>query len=394
MCQKSLVAINGLGCPIILDLGSLHSTSPALLKALISAAALAHPLRRNRPPSQSIWEPYHAALVDVQQLLTSLECRETDSPAPLLNVLVAASTLILLSLHGSGDDWQYHAQQFVHMIDAHSPASISSSRLGLLLVMLAAHVDIQAFSIGRVTVPTHAWLRWDLPTRIQQSQHQGFLDFELITGYTGSLVTLIARLSQSSHALRYGECSAESSDEDERRVERDDLQKQIDNWTAPSIPDGASTAQRVALPVAWKAIRLAAAIFHRRGQGFHSDLSRPPLGVLEGEHLSMVKEIITSIEHLVHAFRTSGITMGNAMAWPLAVAGSECSHVELVYLQGVVTCLAGEMSDIFFMSHLKLLVSVLQKLWAKHAEMNTALHDEPFSLESLARENGLAIPLF
>lgn len=394
VCNKSLVAIDGFGCSILPELLSLSSSSPLLRNALFDIATQAQPTRCD-PSTGTIWEPYHAALIDVQQIMSNVANQEKESSELTLTALAGASILIVLSLDGPYDDWQHHAQQVVHLVDAHGALDIAATNIGKHLLLTSGQIDISAFAIGRSTISTHAWLRWNLDELIEDFPRQFFMDFEISTGYPGQLVTLIAKLSRCADVSRSYQYSADDANEgnDTLSLEQMELQTQIETWMAPPMPNGMPGAKRLALLKAWKLMVLAASLYHQRRLGFYADLSKPIIGMSETAHLAIVEEIVTGIEYLINAFKLNGTTIANAMAWPLAVASSECIGQATAHLQDLVIQIIDDMCELFYMSHLKSLSLVLKKLWSTHSTSREGLPCDSFSLESVSREAGLTIAL-
>ncbi|KAF2012914.1 hypothetical protein BU24DRAFT_453221 [Aaosphaeria arxii CBS 175.79] len=388
VCRTSLVAIKGYGHPMLTESLSLFHDRPALLDALFAIASQVDDYR-STGDAVALLEPYHRVLRDMQSLLGDHRQNPRDFREVRLACALSALVLLLLSMSSTNSDWEYHASHLVHLINSSNVDVLKETPLGLALIMLAAHMDIAAFAIGRTVVPTCAWSRWHL-----DEQHDAFaVPFqihEINTGVPASLLSIISKLDQCaslSESCRgtLGHSSAVLTTERER------LWMLLEAWQPQSLPESMLSHQRSALRIARRTLHRAAMLFHARVYGFHANLLDPLDHLSETTGASLVEEIVTGIRHLLHDFKDNANPIGNAMAWPLAVAGSECGSESNKFLQHEVVSLIHDMADSFYMLHLTPLEQLLRNLWEKHTLMLSTGLTGRLSLESIATETNTII---
>ncbi|KAM5350945.1 hypothetical protein ACJ41O_003668 [Fusarium nematophilum] len=137
----------------------------------------------------------------------------------------------------------------------------------------------------------------------------------------------------------------------------------LDFWEPPALPVGFPGHQRLALSTAWKTTVRAAKLFHLRKKGFHSDLSLPITGISQERYVAVVHDMAVGIRFLLDDFKANKTTVANAMAWPLAVLGSECGGASTCHLQSGVVQIIQDISKTFLMPHLRHLLLILRALW-------------------------------
>jgi hypothetical protein len=385
VCRTSLVAIDGYGNPLVTETLHLLTKAPSLLNALLAIASRTR-MRyvQFRPDASTVWSPYDRALTEVQRAI-SLSDNDSDLDA-LLAAVIGAHILVILSIEGL-DDWQHHASHIVHLIDCSDVNLIKSSESGMYPVMFAAHVDIGAFALGRSTISTHAWSRWQLDKGGDET-NSTFCPHEIVTGYPSSLLSLIAEVENCALQFRFCE-NVPGHQLEVATAERARLQVTLESWEPPPLISDMQVSQKLALQIARRTMHRAVILYHARMHGFYANLLTPLDHYPERARLAMVEDVVFGIRHLIHAFHAHGMPIANAMAWPLAVAGGECSSGGTRSLQPEILALIDETASSFQMSHLQNLKLVLQALWQQAS--SKADQSDHLSIESVARECNLTV---
>ncbi|KFA45674.1 hypothetical protein S40293_11235 [Stachybotrys chartarum IBT 40293] len=414
VCQRSLIAIEGFGCPWVAELMPLYTTWPGLLDALLAVAAQVRSRRRRQstpsPSAASLGfdgpsptsNLYHQTLTHVRALLTDEVSAGDHGFDGILAAVASAVILVIMSLGEPDGDWQHHAQQTIHLIDSSVLEQFTTaSPLSRLLLTMVAHCDIPGFSLGRTAPLTLAWSRWNIED-LPRPTDTPFTEFEVISGIPLSLTSLISRLSEYAEKRRaltnpgtWQQPQQPSHDGGRNLADKVFLQTLIDLWEPPLLPDTLPGHQKLALLAAWKCTQRAARLYHMRGHGFYSNLLQPIAGISEHTYLSTLQDLVVGISYLMGAFNQTGSCIANSMAWSIAVLGSECGSRITAHLQNRVVQIIHSVAETFLMSHLHRLLLVLQDLWLRQAvhENRNPDRSEHLSLEMLAREHGLCIPL-
>ena len=170
-------------------------------------------------------------------------------------------------------------------------------------------------------------------------------------------------------------------------------------WSPPEIPANLSLAANWVLRTAWETIRRAAQVFLLRGAGFHSNLLIPLENEAEVRKTKYVREIISNIGVICRMAKEEGLSIGNAMLWPLTVAGCECSLYTNGWDLEVITLLQ-TLEGRYAMLHAGKVRQVLQSLWSARHDYTLSLvgisplrEVQRLSLEKMARQAQLVIPL-
>lgn len=152
------------------------------------------------------------------------------------------------------------------------------------------------------------------------------------------------------------------------------------------------------LRLAWETVRRAAQIFLWRGAGFHSNILAPLAPDLEDRKNACVREIISNIDIIFAVSKQHHLSIGNAMLWPLAVAGCECSLYTNGWDLDIIRHLQS-LEDHYSMRHVPKVRSVLKSLWTQRYACTAAVRTSPrsevhhLSLEKVTRQEGLTIAL-
>ncbi|KAF4960044.1 hypothetical protein FSARC_10575 [Fusarium sarcochroum] len=405
VCQRSLIAIDGFGCPLLSEVVPLHAASPALLDALLAIAEQVR-LRQQREKSQSLNpntsrleiqtpedpahldDAYHRALVNVRVLVEQQSVADGQHDV-LLAAIAGAVILVVLSMAGPDHDWQHHAEQIIHLIDCADLSLFGSSSLGRFLLTSAAHIDTPAGALGRSVPSTSAWSRWGID-KLARPADKLFSEFEITSGQPTSLTSLISRVghcAESHRAHLAGTPQSHGYDAGQTTAEWHYVKTLIDFWKPPVLPADFPRHQQLALLTAWRTAIRAARLFHLRQDGFYSDLGLAITGISDEDYIATAHDITVSIRFLIDDFKLHKTTIANSMAWPLAVLGGECGSSSTRHLQNDVMQIIRDISGTFLMPHLGHLLFILQDLWDKQLLQSQNEEREAFSLESIAREH-------
>jgi hypothetical protein len=155
---------------------------------------------------------------------------------------------------------------------------------------------------------------------------------------------------------------------------------------------------KLILPVAWETIRCASFIFLWRGQGFHANLWETIRADRQQKRDVFVRQIISNTKMILNLAVTQRVSVGNAMLWPLAVAGCECGQVSLRKQGPEILELLKSLEEIFSMNHVAYVRELLQELWQRQSSdvagpSSVSSGSRILSLEMVARERRLTVPL-
>ncbi|KAL3457141.1 fungal-specific transcription factor domain-containing protein [Aspergillus heterothallicus] len=375
------------------------------------------------------------------------------------DVFEALGSCMLLAVFGfpeQAHNWSVHVAGMIALVDSLDMARLGSVPLVRYVRTIAAHMDITAFALNRPEPSQNKWLNWDI-CPLETNRWDGtatFTPFEVSTGYPESLVTVIALLSAVVEDTNHADTVVDLSVAE--YMQNVCVKMQISNWngspewnsgffdtSSPQDPSGAqywtwrmhaiiaswdppeisprlSSTLSLALTTAWEIIRKAAHIYLARG-GFATPISshihgrspRVPTGAGQRNTIrKYIREIIVGLQHLTSLAEEQGITIANAMIWPLTVVGAEI--FDDPPLQRELVALFHRLLAYFRIAHLSQILDLLSELWRRYAEITTAyssaalstlLHLSPgntasasdltqLSLASLAAERYLSIPLF
>lgn len=172
------------------------------------------------------------------------------------------------------------------------------------------------------------------------------------------------------------------------------------SWTAPPHVSHLPDVAKLILPVAWETIRSAAFIFLWRAQGFHSNVLVPIRQDRQRRRDLYVRQIISNTKMILNLGISQRLSVGNAMLWPLTVAGCECGHQSMKEYAPDILELLNSLQEIFSMDHTARVRELLRELWQRQS--TTDVTSSPsfipggssnLSLERVARERQLTVPL-
>ncbi|KAF2995974.1 hypothetical protein E8E14_004359 [Neopestalotiopsis sp. 37M] len=407
ICRSAFVAMSNSGLPLIDELLPLCSGNPVVLHTLLALAS-----RRDIDHLEATGapNPYDAALSEVQRHVSSMDDGDLADPLRIQASISTALLLTLLSFSGPSDDWHHHTSRVVSLIDCIELTTMKATRSGNFLLMCAAHLDIPAFSVGKMRSSIHAWRKWGMSNTNWQAARQGqgnqedspFLPFEVLTGYPASIVSLIFEASMS--ADRNSVDSLEPQDQrytvtaDGQPIEERDaewkLQLDLERWCMPPIPPKMTRIERQALLTGWKTMHKSVMLFHMRRKGFRSNLLVMLPNQLAVGARGLVEDIVIGVKWLLLSWESDQVPMANAMAWPLAVAGCECGVPGLEPMTEDVTWCLDTMMKYFGMKHLAHLKTLLHLVWAQKQRHPDQHQGHFMSLELAANLKQLTVPLF
>lgn len=177
----------------------------------------------------------------------------------------------------------------------------------------------------------------------------------------------------------------------------DELEASISKWTYPSMAPGTNPLLIFALHTAWETIRLATYIYLWRGSGFYANLLKPFPDEKEARKEMYINKTLLNIETIIVMAEQQGISVANALLWPLVTVACECGLDETrdAQVMKLLHCLL----NIFSLDHVQIVIKAIERVWdAKR--LHATVHEPPqnvqetcVSLELVAREMNLVIPL-
>lgn len=101
---------------------------------------------------------------------------------------------------------------------------------------------------------------------------------------------------------------------------------------------------------------------------------------------------------IINLAKTQRVSVGNAMLWPLTVAGCECGDESTRSHGSEVLQLLNSLHEVFSMDHTARVGELLQELWRRQSSEVVRQSSFPgglgvLSLEKIARERQLVVPL-
>ncbi|RAK84387.1 hypothetical protein BO79DRAFT_248215 [Aspergillus costaricaensis CBS 115574] len=448
-CRRTIVAIGECPQPLLEDILQLASENATILSALLALSARQrlsdedhahpnHPARGLAPHAQhslSCWEAldwYQATITKVRATLSRLQTLGSHvSCGDAVEVLCSCELLALFGFPEKVHNWSVHVRGMIAFIESLDLELFRTVPLVRNARTIAAYWDISAFALNRPEMSQHTWLRWGicpLP-RGQGDEFAGdapaaFSPFEVTTGYPETLITVIALVSavmEDVHGAgtvvdEWIACCIQDllrntgrGDETLSADDHDSVSLQdcpvsywtsrmhviIAEWEPPAIPPHISTTLSLALTNAWEIIRKAAHIYLTRG-GFATSVYTPRSIQRERINRRFVREMIFGLQSLISLAEEQEITIANAMIWPMTVIGNEiCDDRSL---QRELVALFHRLQKYFRIAHFNQVLELLVELWQRFAD-STSLVDsmEPpaaLSLQILAAEKDLSVPLF
>lgn len=452
------VGINECGVPLIETILPYAAGNPAILKALIALSTRQRKTKeetsQNIAPIGKPSGQYQSALEGLRLEMQELTRSGLHDEFKVSGILASALLLSLFGFPESNSGWTQHVSGMISIIRSIDLSILVSNQLGQFLLSFSSHLDISAFSLGRTEKSHRAWLNLRLglpespiPYDKSRRAHGVFTPLEVITAYPETLTVVVATLSQeyedqvekdirgskrnpdilsgdgcygtqpsSTQSLSKKDRSTRSAapplatrpqimspqmsdlaaydNRDEEHFQRSE--EMIEGWIPPVLPHTMSSDLRLTLSMAWEVFRKAALIFHWRGRGFYSDLKlriRPDRAILRTVY---VREIIGSVRSLMGMAKEKGFVIGNTMLWPMAVVACECDTESNAW-QSEVYDIFEDIQKTFALGQVAYIKQILQILWKRKATYHRTITDtstEPLSLEGIARELSLTIPLF
>ncbi|KAF4450491.1 Xylanolytic transcriptional activator xlnR [Fusarium austroafricanum] len=367
MTRWRFTAINDSGLPFLSELCAIAQKYSSVRSAMLALAGSLRPwIALNavtsgsaQSPSQrhqavdlasSALERYQSALQDLQIKISELHVSEANND-DIVELL--GSVLILITAGFPSDsrpsqdaDWTLHISGIVSLIESLDQNHIQSVYISRLAREIAAYLDIGIFSLGSLgqSRSRRAWLSWNIepPGAPQQTD---FSPMEVMLGYPRSLVTVIASMAALLECKDRGEIDSlvqttiaglfeqarQGRDDASPPVEQQQREKQatieelctqlettLTLWTQPVIPSRISIPVRLALTTAWEIMRKAALIYLWRG-GFGANVQEQIPSVRANIASKFIREMILSLQALLHMYDEQRITIMNIMTWPTVV---------------------------------------------------------------------------
>lgn len=439
--KLKFTAISGFGVPILAELLPLANRCLPVRNALTALAGLMRAQRNRRavstldPEDREIpsrkplsfataLERYQIALSTLRQKITTLDCGHTCDD----DVLEILGSAVILTVAGfprtaSPEDshgWSHHIHGMTSLIESLGREQVIRHDFGRLFRGIIAHFDIGAFSLGRSYQSRNLWLEWNIfpPGSTSSSD---FSPLEVVIGYPLLLLTIISTISavvndadelaspelEQTAKVLYSHVQPPPgavhdpnlpglapSDIHIPSTTKSKLQAVLLSWEHTSLPDNMSATTAIAVTGAWEILRKAALLYLWRG-GFNADVLGNLTSSRKRAATQLTREILAGLRMLLGQY-VEGITIINAMIWPLAVIGNECCLVSS--LQHEVEAVLARMQADLQIEHLKHLSMVLRELWRRSGDgQKFKDHSGPpihLTMEGVSREMGLCIPLF
>ncbi|KAH7127292.1 fungal-specific transcription factor domain-containing protein [Dactylonectria macrodidyma] len=326
----AFTAIDGSTTPLLQLLLPLGLEWPPILHCLLSLS------KQNLQRSESDFQHYQIALSELRSEIAALKTNLTDI-AKIEKILASSFLLGMFTRPWCNEYWVQHARGMTTVLRLVDQSRLGASELGVFLISVCAIQDISAFSVGKRELSQHVWLSW-MNHRSMPNSHQSFTALETVTGYPGSLVSLIAYVSEDAETnafndRQYSKSSSAMSDNMDSNFGTDstsydgsstssyeELETSLADWVYPELPPMASPVLSIALNTAWETMRFAVYIYLWRRCGFHSNLLKPFPAERASRKDLFVKKILSNIRTMVSMSQELGISVGNAMLWPLVVA--------------------------------------------------------------------------
>ncbi|KAM0076420.1 hypothetical protein ACKRZS_011477 [Fusarium odoratissimum] len=269
---------------------------------------------------------------------------------------------------------------------------------------LLASTPLGRFLMGR------AWTSW-MSHRTHTELGGDLTALESMMGYPESLVNIIADVAELVDDNIYLELENRADLNNGQFVSSftqasplaygnasDELEGSLKRWAVPLVPQGLSPVAGMVLRSAWETFRLAAYLYLWRCFGFHANHLEPFRADRSTLARAHVTAIISNCEAILRLGSIPRVSIGNALLWPLAVAGCECGPGSDHDGQTILDMLQS-LERLYSMEHPKYVRQALQKLWAakgtwlNYQQTSADSARPPASLNQIVTEMKLVIPL-
>ncbi|KAM0544367.1 hypothetical protein ACHAPJ_011826 [Fusarium lateritium] len=384
--------------------------------------------RHHASPATVALRKYQEAVVNLREKITQLH----SAPTSYDDVLEVLGSVLLLTitgfpmntLPGQAHDWSFHMAGMISVIQTMDRDVLGSISLGHLVTQMAAHLDIGAFALGRLSKSKRAWLEWGIcPPGTPRGAD--FSAIEVIVGYPKPLLTIIATISAVLEDMNLNSDDTTSLDGlvrnlyeqtvgvrdrpgsspgNSRRVTLSGdstadrlgmLEAVLTSSQPPVVPTRISLPVTLALTSAWDIMRKAALLYLWRG-GFWSSIMNPIPLQRQQVASKFAYEMVLGFGALLDLAKEQQVSIMNIMTWPLIVVANECGGNPNMQRE-VISLLQG-MEQHFGIEHLKQLVTLLLELWKRFESRSnmlgaSGLTDDNLNLNDLSKEFGLCLPL-
>ncbi|KAM0470471.1 hypothetical protein ACHAP7_009535 [Fusarium lateritium] len=406
--------------------GRLRATAYASTHVGVTGDQMIH--RHHVPPATAALKKYQEAVIHLREKIAQLRTTTQTNYDDALEVMGSVLLLTITGFPkntppGQAHDWSFHMTGMISVIQSMDRSVRESTSLGRLVTQMAAHLDIGAFSLGRLSRSKRAWLEWDICPPGTPPKPD-FCAIEIIVGYPKSLLTIIATVSavledvdltkdgasldglviglyeqtpkgrdKLSSGSTFGRCVEISGHSATSRL--DMLETVLTSWQPPIVPARISMPVTLALTSAWGIMRKAALLYLWRG-GFCANVLSPMPPQRQQIALKFTHEMVLGFRALLDLAKQEQISIMNVMTWPLVIVANECGGSP--DMQREVILLLERMDQHFGIEHLRQIATLLLKMWRRFdGEIETPgvsnSSDDYLSLDSLSREFGLCLPL-
>ncbi|QMW45841.1 hypothetical protein AFCA_009930 [Aspergillus flavus] len=423
-CQRSIVAIGECSRPLLDEILPLASEHPSILSALLAYSARLRvssgdgSAARTEGSKRNALDRYQETITKVQSILSRLQSENPVNDGDVMEVLASCLLLTLFGLPEQVHNWSVHVTGMIALVESLDIEGFRSVPLVRYLQTVAAHLDISAFALNRSEASQHKWLAWGIcPWRSSTStidEPTEFTTFEISSGYPETLVTVVALISaviegqmddsvaayindiyQGIHPVQEQRLAEYGSPQQTESYWTSRMHAIIAGWEPPMVPPHISSTLSLALTTAWETIRKAAHIYLTRG-GFATSIYIPVAPRRQRVNQRYVREMIVGLQSLITLAEKKGITIANAMIWPMTVIGNEIFNDYA--LQAELVSMFERLHRYFRIAHLTQVLDLLKELWQRFS-MSDAMLASPqpsreLSLQILAAEKNLSVPLF
>ncbi|KAK8011602.1 hypothetical protein PG990_010567 [Apiospora arundinis] len=397
-------------------LAAVDKSSPSLLRMILPLCLQSSSIRHgllslsSGPAGRSPDDLYHyqIALSQLRNDVGAAKGHRLDME--WVHRVLASSLILGLFTVGQCDGCTVqHIRGMISIVRMTDQAELASTPLGSFLMGVCSYHDISAFWVGREQPSQRAWTSW-MSHRTAANPDGELTALETMMGYPQTLVNIIADIAElvddNTHMalqrglLRSGQPVAGFSQASSLAygASCDELEASLKRWAIPATPQGLSPVATILLRNAWETFRMAAFLYLWRCFGFHSNLLEPIRADRASLASSYVTAIISNCQAILDLGSIPRISIGNALLWPLVVAGCECGSGSDEDDSAILAMLQ-RLERLYSMEHPKFVSGALQRLWRtkktlyNHRETPGSSYPSYASLHQVVTEMGLIIPL-
>ncbi|KAH7218886.1 fungal-specific transcription factor domain-containing protein [Fusarium oxysporum] len=384
-----------------------------ILPLCLKSSSIRHGLLSlaSNPSERSPTDLYHYQMA-LTQLRGDIGAASGDNvDIEWIHQLLASSLILSFFNFSQCDGYSIrHIRGMISIVRMTDQALLASTPLGRFLMGVCSYHDISAFWIGRKQPSQRAWTSW-MSHRTHTELGGDLTALESMMGYPESLVNIIADVAELVDDNIYLELENRADLNNGQFVSSftqasplaygnasDELEGSLKRWAVPLVPQGLSPVAGMVLRSAWETFRLAAYLYLWRCFGFHANHLEPFRADRSTLARAHVTAIISNCEAILRLGSIPRVSIGNALLWPLAVAGCECGPGSDHDGQTILDMLQS-LERLYSMEHPKYVRQALQKLWAakgtwlNYQQTSADSARPPASLNQIVTEMKLVIPL-